>query len=71
MMHQQHLAPTLSMIATITGTAVKGVLQKAKVTAYKVADGKKGDKLTETTTNNKWMNSTLQYQSLVIVVQLF
>ena len=38
--------------ATITGTAVKGVLQKAKVTAYKVADGKKGDKLTETVTDD-------------------
>ena len=42
-------APTNS---TITGTAVKGVLQKAKVTAYKVADGKKGDKLTETVTDD-------------------
>jgi hypothetical protein len=38
--------------ATITGTAVKGLLQSAKVTAYKVVNGKKGDKLTETTTDN-------------------
>lgn len=38
--------------STITGTAVKGILQKAKVTAYKVADGKKGDKLTETLTDD-------------------
>jgi hypothetical protein len=45
-----NVAPIINE-ATITGTAVKGVLQKAKVTAYKVADGKKGDKLTETTTN--------------------
>jgi hypothetical protein len=35
-----------------TGTAVKGLLQSAKVTAYKVVNGKKGDKLTETTTDN-------------------
>lgn len=38
--------------ATITGTAVKGVLQKAKVTAYKVVNGKKGDKITEVTTDD-------------------
>ena len=38
--------------SSITGTAVKGLLQAAKVTAYKVVDGKKGDKLTETTTDN-------------------
>lgn len=38
--------------SSITGTAVKGLLQAAKVTAYKVVDGKKGDKITETTTDN-------------------
>ena len=38
--------------ATITGTAVKGVLQKAKVTAYKVVNGKKADKLAEATTDD-------------------
>ncbi|MCP5176507.1 MAG: hypothetical protein H6997_03005 [Moraxellaceae bacterium] len=38
--------------STITGTAVKGLMQSAKVTAYKVIDGKKGDKLTDTTTDN-------------------
>ena len=38
---------------TITGTASKGILQKALVTAYKVtADGKKGDKLISAITNN-------------------
>lgn len=37
---------------TITGTAVKGLLQSATVTAYKVVDGKKGDKLTDTRTDN-------------------
>ena len=46
-----NVAPIINE-ATITGTAVKGVLQKAKVTAYKVADGKKGDKLTETVTDD-------------------
>ena len=30
---------------TITGTASKGILQKAIVTAYKITDGKKGEKL--------------------------
>ncbi|MCB1657086.1 MAG: hypothetical protein KDI39_02555 [Pseudomonadales bacterium] len=38
--------------STITGTAVKGLMQSAKVTAYKVVNGKKGDKLTDTTTDN-------------------
>ena len=30
---------------TITGTPSKGILQKAIVTAYKITDGKKGEKL--------------------------
>jgi len=42
--------PTVTS-GTITGTAVKGLLQSAKVTAYKIVDGKKGDKITETTTD--------------------
>jgi hypothetical protein len=38
--------------STITGTAVKGLLQSAKVTAYKVVNGKKDAELTHTTTDN-------------------
>jgi hypothetical protein len=38
---------------TITGTASKGILQKATVTAYKIKDdGTKGDALTQTTTDD-------------------
>lgn len=39
-----NVAPTVSE-GTITGTASKGILQKAIVTAYKITDGKKGEKL--------------------------
>ncbi len=55
--------------STITGTAVKGLLQSAKVTAYKVIDGKKGDKLTETTTDNNgaYTLTVLGYNGAVIL----
>lgn len=55
--------------ATITGTAVKGVLQKAKVTAYKVVNGKKGDKITEVTTddNGAYTLKILGYSDAVIL----
>lgn len=39
-----NIAPAVTE-GTITGTASKGILQKAIVTAYKISDGKKGDKL--------------------------
>lgn len=39
-----NVAPTVSE-STITGTASKGILQKAIITAYKITDGKKGEKL--------------------------
>lgn len=39
-----NIAPAVTE-GTITGTASKGILQKAIVTAYKISDGKKGEKL--------------------------
>jgi len=46
-----NIAPAITE-STITGTASKGILQNALVTAYKItADGKKGDKLISATTN--------------------
>lgn len=47
-----NITPTVTE-GTITGTAVKGILQKALITAYKVTtDGQKGEKLTEGTTDD-------------------
>lgn len=64
-------APAVStpLNATITGTAVKGLIQSAKVTAYKVVNGTKGDKLTETTTdtNGAYTLTVLGYSGAVIL----
>ena len=55
---------------TITGTAVKGLLQQALVTAYKItSDGKKGEKLTETTTtdNGEYTLKVTGYSGAVLL----